>query len=286
MSGTPDEQSERSMNRLDLLERVLDRNHPVATLQALRAALAGRSVEAKRGRSLSSLAFGLDTNILLRIGKADHKTTDLFDYLVTSHQGPLILPGQVVQEFWNNTISVVDTVAKSLKKRFDDLQRDIARTGMHDDFEQRFRDLLSEYEEHYGFIYDPRTVEKFAEFFEMLESKARVAYVPRSRFERLVSMRSSTKTPPGFKDDGDGDFFVWADFLLGLLESRAAGAEFTGVVLITEDTKADWSSGGSAHPILVAEVAALLEVPLETWTLEKFNRSLGEADLNSVGDED
>ena len=57
------------------------------------------------------------------MAKAESKTTDLRDYLETSHAGPLVLPGQVVQEFWNNTVAVIDTVSRSVKKKYDELAK-------------------------------------------------------------------------------------------------------------------------------------------------------------------
>lgn len=260
---------------IDRLERILDRSESLGSIRALRDALERRVVSRSEPIDISRTAFGLDTNIVLRMAKAESKTTDLRDYLETSHAGPLVLPGQVVQEFWNNTVAVIDTVSRSVKKKYDELAKELPKTEFAEDLHQRFGELLSEFESRYGYLYDAKTVDKFTEFWEMLEAKALVSYVPRSRFERLVQIRNSTKTPPGFKDAGDGDFFVWADFLLGLLRARRAGADFDSVVLITEDTKPDWSSGSVAHPILVAEVEALLGVPFETWTLDKFKLALG-----------
>jgi PIN like domain len=260
---------------IDRLERVLDRSESLGSIRALRDALERRVVSSSEPIDISRTAFGLDTNIVLRMAKAESKTTDLRDYLETSHAGPLVLPGQVVQEFWNNTVAVIDTVSRSVKKKYDELAKELPKTEFAEDLHQRFGELLTEFESRYGYLYDAKTVDRFTEFWEMLEAKALVSYVPRGRFERLVQIRNSTKTPPGFKDAGDGDFFVWADFLLGLLQARRAGADFDSVVLITEDTKPDWSSGSVAHPILVAEVEALLGVPFETWTLDKFKLALG-----------
>jgi hypothetical protein len=260
---------------VDRLERVLDRSESIGSIRALRQSLERRVANSSGVTDVSKTAFGLDTNIVLRMAKAEAKATDLRDYLETSHSGPLVLPGQVVQEFWNNTVSVIDTVSRSVKKKYDDLAKELPRTEFAEDLHQRFGDLLTEFDSRYGYLYDSKTVERFTELWEMLEARALVSYVPRSRFERLVQIRNSTKTPPGFKDAGDGDFFVWADFLLGLLEAKRGGANFDSVVLITEDTKPDWSSGGVAHLILVAEVEALLGVPFETWTLDKFKLALG-----------
>lgn len=256
------------------LEDVLDRQRAIPSLSALRQALNERGASTSATSPLEGTAFGLDTNVVLAMARGDSKTIDLRDYLDASRKAILILPGQVVQEFWNNTVSVVDTVSVALKRKFDDLEKEISRTGISGDFQERFRSLMSEFEEQYGYVYDPKTMERFSVLFAFLEDSALVSYVPRSRFQRLVSVRNSTKTPPGFKDSGDGDFFVWADFLFGLQCARAGGRDFDRAVFVTEDVKADWSSGGNAHPILVAEVQALLGIPFETWTIAKFNGTL------------
>ena len=88
----------------------------------------------------------------------------------------------------------------------------------------------------------------------------------------MSSQRKTTRTPPGFKDEGDGDFFVWADFLLGLLSAANVpdAAIVQHVIFVTEDKKADWSLDGTAHPILTAEVKALTNASFEIWSLDKL----------------
>lgn len=86
----------------------------------------------------------------------------------------------------------------------------------------------------------------------------------------LATHRKRTKTPPGFKDDGDGDFFIWVDLLTGLQLARASSRQFSRAVLVSGDRKLDWSRNGIAHPILVAEVRALLNVPFEIWPTQKL----------------
>ncbi|MBK8078529.1 MAG: hypothetical protein IPK24_24025 [Kineosporiaceae bacterium] len=78
------------------------------------------------------------------MARAESKTTDLRDYLATSHLGPLVLPGQVVQEFWNNTISVIDTVSRSVQRKYDELAKELPKTEVADDIHDRFGELLRE----------------------------------------------------------------------------------------------------------------------------------------------
>jgi hypothetical protein len=64
--------------------------------------------------------------------------------------------------------------------------------------------------------------------------------------------------------------FIWVDLLTGLLEAQSKGEAYGRVALVSLDKKVDWSRAGMAHPILVAEVRALLNVPFEIWTLDKL----------------
>ena len=90
-------------------------------------------------------------------------------------------------------------------------------------------------------------------------------------------LRKRTRTPPGFKDDGDGDFFIWADFLTGLQLAQAKGSKFVRAILVTRDQKVDWSRAGIAHPILVAEMKALLGISFEIWSDERLNSEIEKA---------
>jgi hypothetical protein len=111
----------------------------------------------------------------------------------------------------------------------------------------------------------------------MLQKRASVPYAPRLRFREIAAQRKKTKTPPGFKDEGDGDFFIWVDLLTGLQQARLEGQEFERAVFISHDQKVDWSRAGIAHPILVAEVKALVDVPFEIWNIQKLAGEIARA---------
>jgi hypothetical protein len=111
-----------------------------------------------------------------------------------------------------------------------------------------------------------------------------MAYAPRVKLVEIAALRRKTKTPPGFKDEGDGDFFIWADLLAGLQQERAAGKTFARAVLVTNDKKPDWSRAGRAHPILVAEAKSLLGIHFEIWDADKLATEISKllADENPV----
>lgn len=218
------------------------------------------------------VAFGFDTNVLLRLG--DNSRTDVVDFLGSRHPGPIIVPGQVVQEFWNNILAGVDMHSELIRKKTSELGEAVGKIGA--DFEPysgRMASILEDFTIEHGFVLDVGSASRVASALAFLKAKARVPFVPRSRFLAIADVRDRTRTPPGFKDPGlHGDFFVWADFLAGLLLARAAGEPFSAVAFVTNEKKPDWTRQGRAHPILVAEVAALVDVPFELWDMATLAR--------------
>lgn len=258
--------------RLRDLVATLDRQRNINALGALVESLDQPSSQF----DIANTALGIDANIFLKLSNHP-KSADIVDYLST-HDSPLILPGQAIQEFWNNQLQAVETVAKSLEKKFNALKVDLDKFDeMFEDFSMKFRDLLDQFSSEHGYIYDPSTVQKTAKLLEILQEKAGVTYAPRGPFHAIGEQRKATKTPPGFKDQGHGDFFIWVDYLFGLQEAKSSGQNFDRAVLVTNDGKIDWVREGRAHPILVAEMRALLNVPFEIWSLDTLAQRIGEA---------
>jgi hypothetical protein len=260
MSGT---NYDEAVNKL---EEVLDRRVNLAALESLAKATGNRP---KSSVVLETAAIGFDSSVFLRL--ATHKqSSDILDYL-PRHKRPLILPGQAIQEFWNNHFSVVETVGKSLKKRFDAFCDEGRKLGVEfEEFRENMDTLLQDFQDNFGYVYDEKTRGNVSRALEILKDHSSVSYVPRSRFSEMATSRKRTKTPPGFKDEGDGDFFVWTDFLFGLLIKKQSLERFEDVILLTNDKKPDWSTGGVPHPILSAEVDALFGADFHLWTIDQF----------------
>jgi len=246
-----------------LIVSVLDRQVACDALGALVSALKPEPSKIE----LHETAIGLDANAFLRL--AGHaKSVDIIDYLGTRHNGPLVLPGQAIQEFWNNQLQVVDTVAASLRKQFEGFKASLAKVDrIFETYTGQIDALLDQFSAEHGHVYDEATVRRTLSLLEVLTKKATVAYVQRMLFRDIGELRKRTKTPPGFKDEGDGDFFIWVDLLAGLLDAQVKGQKFKRVTFVSLDKKVDWSRAGMAHPILVAEMQALLNVPFEIWTI-------------------
>lgn len=256
---------------LDIVRRVLNRD---VNLDALVELYNGLDAPARRPSIDPNLriAFGFDANALFRVGLAGTRGADAVDFLRQQHEGPLIVPGQVIQELWNNILSGVEPQAKRLRKKFDEL---VGEMGAID---QRLgqagedaRTALEALVDSHGDWIEPASQEIFEGTLQAVLNRAVTKYVPRREFYDIARVRKETKTPPGFRDGiaNFGDFFVWADFLYSL-----AAADLTRVdaaVFVTNDVKDDWSRHGVAHPILVAEAFGVARVPFRLWTVQEFH---------------
>jgi len=255
-----------------LLFQLLDRQVSVRALDALVAAIRPPASTI----ALEHTAIGIDANVFLRLGN-HARVADIVDYLAERHLAPLILPGQAIQEFWNNQLQAVDTLTSGLKKKFDGVKADFSKVDKNfGDYATQIEGLLEKFSAEHGHVYEEGAVRKTLNLLEMLQKRAKVPFVHRLRFDVIAAQRKRTKTPPGFKDDGDGDFFIWADFLKGLLEARDEKQDFERVVLVSLDKKLDWSRAGIPHPILVAEVEALLAVPFEIWSIDDLAKQISD----------
>jgi len=137
-------------------------------------------------------------------------------------------------------------------------------------------DLLDRFTRDYGHLLEEKTLKATLAVLQSLQKRALVPYVPRTRFTDIALQRKRTKTPPGFKDDKEnfGDFFIWVDFLYGLLRAKQTNKTFTHAVMVTNDQKPDWSRKGVAHPVLTAEVDALVRCTFEVWSLDELHKAI------------
>jgi hypothetical protein len=256
-----------------VVAKILNREVDLLAISALESALDPSSIidaaaEDQDAPERTVIAF--DTNVFLRLSN-HQRSADVIDYLRTSFPGKLLLPGQVIQEFWNNQLNAVETVASSVRKHSDSLKREVEKIDSnYAEFAMRFQNLIDEFQTSYGYIYDEGTLRRIKLTVSLLSEKALIPYCRRNELSSIASIRKRTKTPPGFKDDSDGDFFVWADLLLGVATLEREGFSPLRVVLVTNDSKIDWSRNGVPHPILSAEMKALCGATFQIWSLDKL----------------
>jgi len=249
---------------------VFDRRVEIPALNSLISALRANG----DASSLDGAAIAIDANAVLRIPQ-HRKSSDIVDYLSVQHSGPIVLPGQVVQEYWNNQLAAVDTVSKGMQKKFDAFKAEVDRYDQtHGEAFVKITDGLEAFKYDNSELFHPDTVHKTLTFLETLADKAIVPFAPRIAFHLIAEHRKRVKTPPGFRDEGEGDFYVWVDLLFGLLSIPASVAAPTRLILVTNDGKIDWCREGEAHPLLCAEAKALLGLEFEIWTLDKFARAI------------
>jgi len=250
---------------------VLDRRENIPALESLATAVKGATQEIDLGAS----AIVLDANVFLRI-PSHRRSSDIMDYLTAIHEKPVVVPGQVIQEFWNNQLNAIDTVYKTVSKKHGELSKEVEKyknsgvLGV-----DVVADALETFKVSNEHVFEPELMSKTSSFLERLVDKAIVPFAPRASFADISVSRKKAKTPPGFKDDGDGDFLVWIDLLWGLSAAKVSGATFDNVILLSHDAKVDWSRGKIAHPVLTAELRAVLNAHFEIWTLDQFANAIG-----------
>jgi hypothetical protein len=219
-------------------------------------------------------AVCLDANAYLRL-QTGRSPTELIDYFAERHAGPLIVSTQALQELWNNHLAVLPTVAEKLGRQLGEINKTVEQLDTH---YSRLKDgameLVSDFKEEFGHVLDAGARRQLLTFLNQLNGKAIRSQVSHAKFAELARLRKQAKTPPGFRDDGDGDFYVWAELLSGLIVARSLGRDFDRVILVTNDVKKDWSASGQPHPILVAEVDALLGVPFQVMTLDELKTAV------------
>lgn len=254
------------MYEVRLLE-VLDRRVPIDSLGSMRSALSTSA-----GFDLVCSAIVFDTNILLKLPSSKRRD-DILDYIGNVHQGPVVIPGQVIQEFWNNHLQSVIGSAERVKNEFVKFSK-----GVKEEVDAQslkgFEELCDAFVKDNAHSFDDRWLSKVQSMLDVLSQRAIVSYVTRLKFFPIAEVRKQTKTPPGFKDDLYGDFYVWADGLLGVMKGTAAVGAISQLVFVTEDKRQDWSTKDKPHPILNAEVNALFGVGLQLLTIQQLTEAI------------
>lgn len=137
-------------------------------------------------RPLEKVAIGLDANVFLTLG-GHARGAEVADYLATQHSGPLILPGQVIQEFWNNQLAAVDTLYASVKKRLDPLKLEISKIDVSDvEYLSEIESLLEKFGNDYESLYGAETRRATASLLDVLNQRAIVPFVSRRRFSEIA----------------------------------------------------------------------------------------------------
>lgn len=205
------------------------------------------------------LAIGLDTNVLKRL-RHDAIWAERMALALQLQSVALIIPGQVVNEYWNNhrVFAGEDWASfgndfKRLAGKLDGIS--LRRQG--DAIVEEIQILISGMSDELDSERSPDYLEKSRALMEVLLAASIKPMASRLRFSELASARSLSRTPPGFADEksksaSHGDFYVWIDYLLGviLLDSPS---DRPHCIWVTDDSKPDWKTGTDGHPALLEE---------------------------------
>lgn len=244
---------------------VLGRSNSVNPLNAFDSIL----VQGQRPiNDISNVAIGFDANSILRL--ATHKKMDDILDIIQVKKLLCIVPEQALQEFWNNELAVADSVNRKIKTKVDEIKKYLSESGVYEAQEiKNIENELIKLEANHGYLMDPKYREKTKNVFEFFSIAATVVTTPRDKLIEIANLRKKTKTPPGFKDDGYGDFFCWVDLIFALMINRKK-YNFENVLWVTSDKKMDWSRESIPHPILSAEMKTLVGANLYTCDLDKL----------------
>lgn len=255
---------------LDAVWNALNRTSDTRSLEELHRGLSEKDRRPPLAAD-AKIAFGFDTNAIFRLGLGTQGANAL-DYLTERHVGPVIIPGQAVQEIWNNFLAGIEPNAKIVSKKLTDLE--VALGTITQELGPQgaaAKTAIQALIDSHGDWTDPKALSEFDGTVAALLSVSKVSYVPRDEFYRLGQIRKETKTPPGFRDEAKnfGDYFIWADFLYGVAQADLSAID--AVVLVTNDQKTDWSRNKVPHPVLVSEAQAVAGKEFRLWTLDIFH---------------
>ena len=164
MSGTDDIDT-----ILDKLEAVLDRQIPIDSLTALLSSVDRKPL---KNIQLANVAIGIDSSVFLKL--ASHsKSEDIVDYLGSKHQGPLILPGQAIQEYWNNQYSAIPSISTEIRKKFEALKKEADKLGPNfNQYTTDMDDLLNRFNSEFGYVYDASTISSTLTLLALLKENS------------------------------------------------------------------------------------------------------------------
>ena len=187
----------------------------------------------------------VDTNILLHLYRVDDELRNTL-FLILKHlasEGRLFIPQQVVLEFYRNRISVIHEQTQlpaSVEKAFDEsikkveqsLRKNVRLIAKVNKAKSAFIASLKEAVQSLDNRIDP-ILEKFEEFgIACVGQKVDEAELVMRMAE--AQKRKLNKTPPGFRDQENNDYLVWAECI------AACKMKSLDLLFVTDDVKEDW----------------------------------------------
>jgi hypothetical protein len=221
-------------------------------------------------------AVGLDTNALKRLRRDTRAASEVLAYF-ESEQIPVIIPGQAAQEFWNNHGAVASDLG-AVVAEIAKLQKRVNRINSSPEINSKIDAIgrdISGISQDLQDLSNPHILAESLTLWASLIEVADFPFVPRGVFSPIGRDRFDSQTPPGFEDSDKssnqlGDFFVWADFLFGILESTEATTREGTLILVSDDRKPDWITSERTHPVLIGEALDLTKKQFEIMSTDQL----------------
>ncbi|WP_104088731.1 MULTISPECIES: PIN-like domain-containing protein [unclassified Cryobacterium] len=226
-------------------------------------------------------AIGFDTNALKQLRRYPPATRSSILTYLQGESVPIILPAQSVQEYWNNhgiftkDVLGLENETKRLASKYEKLQGGASSKILLDRIAAQVYTLAADVAD----SQNPHLLKESIDLWDLLLADSTTAHVPRERILRIGEARFASGIAPGFADESKkanrlGDFFVWADFLMGLqaIGLASPSTEDSSIVFVTDDGKEDWIASGVPHPTLLGEIFHLTGKPLEILTMEQLKK--------------
>ncbi|WP_128098267.1 PIN-like domain-containing protein [Paracidovorax avenae] len=219
------------------------------------------------------ICFGFDANVILRLSQNTNLELIIDYFGVNRGTKDLVLPSQALIEFHNNEVYVEDTLNKSIRKKLDELKKVTSKVkAVNFSAYGKIEELIKEFERENSFLFDDAYSSKKQKMFSSLKEIAVVSRIPRGSLGEIARSRKVRKFPPGFMDEGDGDFYCWVEFIYHAYIEKIYREKYEALVWVTNDVKVDWSRGGYPHPALAAECFAATGGDFFLCTLDELVR--------------
>lgn len=215
--------------------------------------------------------------MIINLAKGSNQVLDIVDYLEALHKGPMVISPQSLVEFWNNYYGNTFEEVEKVKKAFSNLENAVKKIdSSYDELSVGINELIGKFKDNYGYVIDDNMRSKISSLLNKIHGSFISESLPRQLLDPIATMRKMHNFPPGFKDSGNGDFYIWADILycvklLEVLNDNSPDNSINAPILfITNDVKIDWSSDGIIHPALSSELSYVSSKKIQPVTVAQF----------------
>ncbi len=254
-----------------------------------------RPTEAEFGELWRTALFVPDANVLLSLYRYSTATTLELIEVLRNISDRLWLPHQAGLEYHRNRISAIEKQAASydqiddlltkLENQLDNALRAFSRHPLIDvtilrqrtsrQFARIRKDILTRKQQHPDLIHEDYIRDALTAIFD---GKVGPSY-SKERLDEILKQgkaRFDAKVPPGYEDQSKADARQFGDLILWFQLIDKARETNCPIILVTDDSKADWwligTSGEtiSPRPELIEEMYREAKVPFYIYKTDPF----------------